>query len=207
MPRSQEALARLVEKEGVSDRVVEAFRRVAREHFVPKHARREAYSDYPVGIPERQTTSQPSLIARMIDALELEPTDKVLEVGTGYGFQTALLSTLAREVVSIERFEELAQTARSNLAAAGIEGVEVVVGDGWKGVPARAPFDAIVVSAAAREVPSALEVQLKEGGRLVIPLSRAFGDDVILFRKQDGDVKRMKVITPAQFVPLVEGEP
>ncbi len=207
MPRSQEGLARLVEREGVSPAVVEAFRRVAREDFVPRRSRREAYLDRPVGLPERQTTSQPSLIARMIDALQLDPADKVLEIGTGYGFQTALLAQLAREVFSIERHGELAEMARENLAGAGIGSPVVVEGDGWEGLPDKAPFDGIVVSAAASKVPPALAEQLAEGGRMVIPVAGAFGDDVILLRKERGRVNKVRTITPARFVPLVQGDP
>ena len=207
MPKTQEGLAQLVEADGASPAVVEAFRSVARERFVPKGGRKEAYLDRPVALPDRQTTSQPSLIARMIDSLTLEDSDRVLEVGTGYGFQTALLSRLAGEVYSIERRADLAETARSNLAAAGIESVHVEVGDGWEGVPREAPFDAIIVSAAAARVPPALVDQLDEGGRLVIPLAGPRGDEVILFSKRNGRLRREQMITPARFVPLVPGPP
>jgi protein-L-isoaspartate(D-aspartate) O-methyltransferase len=207
MPRSQEGLARLVEKEGASPEVVEAFRRVAREDFVPRRSRREAYLDRPIGLPAGQTTSQPSLIARMIDALEPTPTDRVLEIGTGYGFQTALLSHLVREVFSIERHVDLAEMAKENLAGAGMASPVVVEGDGWEGLVDKAPFDGIVVSAAASKVPPALVAQLNEGGRLVIPVAGAFGDDVILFLKDGGEIKKVRTITPARFVPLVQGAP
>lgn len=207
MPKTQEELAQLVEKDGASPEVVEAFRSVAREDFVPDRGRREAYLDRPVALPEHQTTSQPSLIGRMIDALELGPEDRVLEVGTGYGFQTALLSKLAGEVYSIERHEDLAEMARSNLARSGIDSVHVEVGDGWQGLPEHAPFDAIVVSAAAVGVPSALIDQLAEGGRMVIPLAGPREDEVILFEKRGGRLQRVRLITPARFVPLVPGPP
>lgn len=207
MPKTQEELAQLVERDGASPEVVEAFRSVAREDFVPDRGRREAYLDRPVALPEHQTTSQPSLIGRMIDALELGPEDRVLEVGTGYGFQTALLSKLAGEVYSIERHEDLAEMARSNLARSGIDSVHVEVGDGWQGLPEHAPFDAIVVSAAAVGVPSALIDQLAEGGRMVIPLAGPREDEVILFEKRGGRLQRVRLITPARFVPLVPGPP
>lgn len=207
MPRSQEGLARLVEKEGASPTVVEAFRRVAREDFVPRRSRREAYLDRPIGLPEGQTTSQPSLIARMIDALDPAASHRVLEIGTGYGFQTALLSHLVREVFSIERHKELAETARDNLVGSGIASPVVVEGDGWEGLADKAPFDGIIVSAAAAKVPPALAAQLGEGGRLVIPVAGAFGDDVILFRKEKGELNKVRTITPARFVPLVQGTP
>ena len=207
MPMTQEGLARLVQKDGVSPAVVSAFRAVDRADFVPPDSRREAYRDRPVGLPAGQTTSQPSLIARMIDALALTSSDKVLEVGTGYGFQTALLTQLAGEVFSIERHERLAAAARDNLMAVGIENVTVEVGDGWKGLSAFAPYDAIVVSAAATAVPTDLSAQLADGGRMVIPVERAAGADVILFERRASDLREVRVITPARFVPLVPGDP
>ena len=207
MPRSAEGLARLVERDGVSSRVVEAFKKVKREDFVPKESRREAYGDRPVILPERQTTSQPSLIARMIDVAAIEPNDTVLEVGTGYGFQTALMAQLAHHVYSIERFERLAEGARANLEGVGIGNATVVVGDGWKGLPDKAPFHAIVVSAAATQVPPALGEQLADGGRLVIPVEGRLGDEVTLFKKSDAGLERVALVTPARFVPLVPGDP
>ena len=205
MPATQEALARLIDGERLTDpRIADAFRAVDRADFVPTGSAAEAYGDRPVGLPEHQTTSQPSLIARMIDAAAPGPDDVVLEVGTGYGFQTALLARLSSLVVSIERHRSLAAAAVANLARHGVDNVEVVVGDGWKGYPPRAPFDAIVVSAAASELPAALGEQLAEDGRLVIPLARAGSDDVVLLRKRGGRVVEERLITPARFVPLVQ---
>jgi protein-L-isoaspartate(D-aspartate) O-methyltransferase len=208
MPTSNEGLVELIARQGVRDeRVLEALRLTDRAGFVPKGREIEAYLDRPVVLPNRQTTSQPSLIARMIEAASIEPDDNVLEVGTGYGYQTALLARLASRVTSLERFEELAGAARLNLQAAGIANAEVIVGDGWKGYPDKAPFDAIVVSAAASEVPAALAEQLREGGRLVIPVTRGGSDDVFLFRKEKGDLVPVELLTPARFVPLVPGSP
>jgi protein-L-isoaspartate(D-aspartate) O-methyltransferase len=207
VPRDQQGLARLVEREPVDARVVEAFRRVDRADFVPVDLIDQAYADRPVALPQRQTTSQPSLIARMVDAADVKKDDIVLEVGTGYGFQTALLATLAKEVVSIERHAELAEAARKNLAAAGIENVVVFVGDGWEGAPDKAPFDAIVVSAAAESVPQALVDQLSEGGRMVIPVKSGGNDDVWLLQKRNGVLHEVRLITPARFVPLVRSRP
>ena len=208
MPRSQEALAGLIESEELSDpRIAAAFRAIDRAGFVPVELRVEAYLDRPVMIPFRQTTSQPSLIARMIDAAKVGPSDRVLEVGTGYGFQTALLASVAREVISIERFTGLARAARDNLLEAGIDNARVIVGNGWEGAPDAAPFQAIVVSAAATEVPGALVEQLDEGGRLVIPLKTAGSDDVLLFEKKGGELVRTRLVTPARFVPLVQAGP
>jgi protein-L-isoaspartate(D-aspartate) O-methyltransferase len=204
---TQEGLARLVQREGVSRPVVDAFRSVDRADFIPRGSRLEAYRDRPVGLPKEQTTSQPSLIARMIDVLGLRPGARVLEVGTGFGFQTALLATLAGDVVTIERHAHLAEAAAENLEKTGHTSVRVVVGDGWKGVPQFAPYDCIVVSAAATEVPPALAEQLADGGRMVIPVTRARGTDVILFHKRGADLVEKRLITPARFVPLIPEAP
>jgi protein-L-isoaspartate(D-aspartate) O-methyltransferase len=204
MPRTQEGLARLIEREHLRDeRIVDAFRAVDRADFVPEGLRSHAYRDRPVGLPEDQTTSQPSLIARMIDVARPEPADRVLEVGTGYGFQTALLAKLTAHVTSIERHPNLASAAKSNLMRAELDNVEVIVGDGWAGDPSHAPYDVIVVSAAADEIPRALVEQLADGGRLVIPLRERTGDNVYLFEKRAGDLRQVSLVTPARFVPLV----
>jgi protein-L-isoaspartate(D-aspartate) O-methyltransferase len=207
MPADQEGLARLIMREGIGARVAEAFRKIDRAHFVPEGSELEAYVDRPVAIPEKQTTSQPSLIARMIDAAAVQPDDRVLEIGTGYGFQTALMAVLAKEVVSIERSPRLAERARSNLERAGLHNVEMHSADGWKGWPDRAPYAAIVVSAAADRMPEALVEQLDERGRLVIPLKHRGSDDVILFERRKGKLVELGLLTPARFVPLVRGEP
>jgi protein-L-isoaspartate(D-aspartate) O-methyltransferase len=208
MPRSLESLAALIEREKLEDpRIAEEFWRLDRADFVPETLRGEAYLDRPVALPFRQTTSQPSLIARMVDAAAVGPTDRVLEIGTGYGFQTALLARLGGEVVSVERYRELAAGAQANLAAAGIANAEVLVGNGWDGVPERAPFEAIVVSAAAMEVPQALVDQLAQGGRLVIPVTVGPSDDVLLFVKEGERLLRKKLVTPARFVPFVKRDP
>jgi protein-L-isoaspartate(D-aspartate) O-methyltransferase len=208
MPRTQEGLARLVEREGLRDaRIVDAFRKIRRADFVPPGSERDAYSDRPVGIPESQTTSQPSLIARMIDAVAPKPTERALEVGTGLGFQTALLAQLVAQVVSVERWESLARLARASLDRVGVDNVEIIVGDGWKGAPDHAPFHVIVVSAAATGVPPALAEQLADGGRMVIPVRADRGDDVLLFEKVNGELRQVRLVTPARFVPLVPGPP
>lgn len=204
-PADHGSLAEHIAASGVSPRVIEAFRSVDRADFVP-HGTTQAYVDRPIGILEHQTTSQPSLIAQMIDAADLLPGDRVLEVGTGFGFQTALLAKIAGHVVSIERFTSISAAARGNLERASIRNVELVVGDGWKGVPEGAPYEAIVVSAAAPRVPQALIEQLKEGGRLVIPVTEGKSDDVWLYVRKEGRAIRVKLLTPARFVPLVRGE-
>lgn len=205
MPRTRQGLVRLLRRERIDERVIAAFELVDRSNFVPSDRTGDAYGDRPVALPHGQTTSQPSLIARMVEAANPGAGDRVLEVGTGYGFQTALLAHLAQRVVSIERFDALADAARKNLERAGIDNVRVIVGDGWQGVSEEAPFDGIVVSAAATEVPSALVEQLEDGGRLVIPLKAAANDEVLLFEKVAGELKKVALLTPARFVPLVPG--
>ena len=208
MPRTHEGLVRLIQRHGATDpRVIDAFRRVARRDFVPPGSEHLAYGDRPVGLPQSQTTSQPSLIARMLEAAAPRSSDRALEVGTGYGFQTALLSHLVAEVVSVERRSELAEAATENLRRAGITGVAVRHGDGFAGAPDRAPFDIIIVSAAAPLMPEALVSQLAEGGRLVIPVRAedASTDNVVSVTKRDGAPLPPRLITPARFVPLVPG--
>ncbi|MGH2806547.1 MAG: protein-L-isoaspartate(D-aspartate) O-methyltransferase [Actinomycetota bacterium] len=205
MPRDHRGLVQLIAREVRDERVVDAFRRIDRAGFVPEDRRREAYGNRPVLLPLDQTTSQPTLIATMVVAVAPQPDSKILEIGTGYGYQTAALAVLAREVVSIERHEALAVAARANLERAGLDNATVVVGDGWEGWEPKAPYDGIVVSAAAASLPEALGEQLAEGGRLVIPVTTRGSDDVLLFEKHDGALQEIRLITPARFVPLVKG--
>jgi protein-L-isoaspartate(D-aspartate) O-methyltransferase len=188
---------------GVRDeRLLAAVRSVPRADFVPPDGRRHAYDDVPVRIPHGQVTTQPSLVARMIEALVLGPGDAVLEVGTGYGWQTALLARLAGRVWSVERFPDLAASARAALARAGIANAQVVVGDGSSGLPAHAPYDAILVAAAFPRVPPPLADQLAVGGRLVQPLGRGGSEEVVLFEKRGGRLQRRVFLTGAAFVRL-----
>ena len=205
MPKDHEGLVALIASETKDPRVVDAFRRIDRGEFVPENRRKEAYGNRPVLLPREQTTSQPTLIATMVAAVRPDADARILEVGTGYGYQTAVLSMLAQEVISVERHEELAIAARANLDRAGLGLATVVVGDGWEGWPEKAPSDGIVVSAAAESLPEALGEQLAEGGRLVIPVTTRRSDDVLLFEKRNGVVEQTRLITPARFVPLVKG--
>ena len=197
---------RAARAQGVADpQVLEALRTVRRATFVPRGLRKEVGNDYAIPIGYDQTTSQPSLIALMIESLALGPDDTVLEIGTGCGYQTALLSKLARRVFSVERISELARNARLNLAAEGVLNAEVFVGDGTLGLPGSAPFNGIVVAAAFARVPAPLGVELAPGGRLVMPVGNGGGDLVTVFEKRDGELAERRVLCAARFVPLLGG--
>jgi protein-L-isoaspartate(D-aspartate) O-methyltransferase len=199
-----EDLVRAARGAGVEDpRVLQAFGRVLRERFVPPDRTFEAYVDRPVPIPHGQVTTQPSLVAQMVARLELTGERRVLEVGTGLGFQTAILAVLAHEVWSVERFADLAAQAKANLRASGITNATVVVGDGTLGLPDHAPFDAIVVSAASPWVPEPLVEQVTEGGVVVHPLGPGGAESVTAFRKQGRDLIPQAPVTPAHFVRLI----
>jgi protein-L-isoaspartate(D-aspartate) O-methyltransferase len=204
--RSPEDLVRAVAGAGVDDRrVLAAFRRVRRELFVPQDRVGAAYDDRPVPIDHAQVTTQPSLVGRMVAALRLRGGERVLEVGTGLGFQAAVLGALVPrgQVWTVERFADLAERARANLAAAGIANVAVVVADGTLGWPPAAPYDAVVVAAAAPRVPAPLAAQLAEGGRLVQPLGPGGDELVTLLRKRGGRLVEQGMVVPAHFVRLV----
>ena len=187
----------------VSDaRVVDAFRAVRREGFVPPGLVDEAYVDAPLPIPHGQVTTQPSLVARMVEALALRGDERVLEIGSGYGFQTAILAHLVAAVWSVERWPDLAATARENLARAGVENAEVVDGDGTEGLTDRAPFDAVLVSAAFPDVPPPLVEGLAPGGRLVQPLGSGGAEEVVLFERTAAGLERRRTVTGARFVQL-----
>lgn len=197
---------RQLRRRGIGDeRVLAAMEAVPREEFVLEGHRSRAYSDSALPIGERQTISQPWIVAAICQALELKGSERVLEVGTGSGYSAAVLSRLAAEVISIERYESLAQTARHVLESLGVGNVEVIVGDGTRGVPERAPFDAIAVHATAPSAPATLLTQLGEYGRLVVPIAVDSADMLTVFRRQDGEV-RTEVIGPCRFVPLVGEE-
>jgi protein-L-isoaspartate(D-aspartate) O-methyltransferase len=201
--RGRRSLAEQAAAHGVRDaRVLDAMRQIPRGRFVPAAARAVADRDAPVPIGHGQTTSQPTLIGHIVASLELTASDRVLEVGTGLGYQTALLASIAAHVWSIDRFADLVETARGNLAAQGIRNVTLRTGDGTRGWPDEAPFDAIVVSAAFSDVPPPLLAQLAEGGRLIQPLGGSRADDLVRFRKVDGDVVPDRHLGAARFVPL-----
>jgi protein-L-isoaspartate(D-aspartate) O-methyltransferase len=187
----------------VDARVLAALAAVPRARFVASGARREVDLDRPLRIAAGQTTSQPSLVGTMLAELELDGSEKVLEVGTGSGYQAALLAHLAAEVHTVERHVTLAEQARSNLASLGLDAVDVVVGDGTLGLPGHAPYDAIVVAAAAPSVPEALVGQLREGGRLVAPVGPSDRQEVLVYERRGGALDLLRRSTAVRFVPLV----
>jgi len=192
---------------GIQDvRVLEAMRLVPRHEFVLEEFRERAYEDYPLPIGEGQTISQPYIVAAMLEHLALRPTDRMLEVGTGSGYVTALVSLLCAEVFSVERYPSLADSARALLLRLGYTNVSIRAGDGTLGWAERAPFDAILVSAATAEVPPLLFDQLKEGGRMIAPIGPAWGQELQLISKVGGQLE-VVVLEGCRFVPLVGGGP
>ena len=188
---------------GIADeRVLDAMARVPRHDFAPARYRDQAYEDHPLPIGEGQTISQPYIVASMLEALALSPRDRVLEVGTGSGYVAALLAEMTAEVVSLERHGTLAAAARELLREMGYENVRVVTGDGSRGFPESAPYDAIVVSAAAPELPQALIQQLAEGGRMIIPVGWDDIQQLQLIEKRDGQL-RTNSRELCRFVPLI----
>jgi len=191
---------------GISDaRVLDAMLRVPRHEFVPEPYRAQAYEDHPLPIGDGQTISQPYIVAVMLQSLQLSPTSKVLEVGTGSGYVTALLAELAAQVFSVERHPALAESARELLAALGYTNVRIFTGDGTLGLPTVAPFDAIMVSAAAPDLPPPLIAQLRDQGRMIIPVGTDDSQQLQFLRMVGGN----PVITLRElvrFVPLINNQ-
>lgn len=193
-------------REIVDERVLAAMEAIPREKFVPQARRHRAYADSALLIDEGQTISQPWIVAAICQALRLRGEERVLEVGTGSGYSAAVLSYLAAEVFSIERHERLAQTATRTLEQLGVTGVEVIVGDGSRGLPDRAPFEAIAVHATAPAAPATLLSQLADGGRLVVPIAASSSTDLLTVFRRHGEEMESETIGPCRFVPLVGEE-
>jgi len=186
-------------------RVLEAMRRVPRHEFVPSDYQDQAYNDHPLPIGYGQTISQPYIVGFMTEQLRPRPTDRVLEVGTGSGYQAAVLSRLVSEVCTIEILEPLARRAEQDLARLGYSNVKVRHGDGYLGWPEAAPFDAIIVTCAPEQVPQALIDQLKDGGRMIIPVG-GFGEQNLWLLVKEGAALRRSAVLPVRFVPMIHGE-
>jgi protein-L-isoaspartate(D-aspartate) O-methyltransferase len=203
----RESMVRMqLAERGIEDpRVLAALGAVPRHEFVPEDVRHGAYEDHPLPIGEDQTISQPYIVAAMLEHLALQESDRVLEVGTGSGYVTALLSVLCAEVFSVERFATLAASAEARLQRLGSRNVTIRVGDGRMGWPEHAPFNAILVSAATAEAPAPLFEQLAEGGRMIIPVGSQWTQDLQLIRKKNGE-REVTILEGCRFVPLVEGE-
>ena len=182
--------------------VVAALRAIPRERFVPRALQQEAFGNYPLPIGYGQTISQPYIVAIMTELLDVSAQDRVLEIGTGSGYQAAVLAHLVKEVFSVDNIEELSTVARRRFADLGYENIHSKTGDGYFGWPEQAPFDAIIVTAAAPRLPPRLLEQLAPGGRLIAPLDSKLGQELVLFSKDaDGEVRREPLL-PVAFVPL-----
>lgn len=197
-------VAEQIRARGVRDeRVLDAMTRVPRERFVPHAFRSEAFEDHPVTIGHGQTISQPYIVGYMTEALKVEPSHRVLEIGTGCGYQTAVLAELAREVFSVELLPELAERARHTLASLAYGNVHIHTGDGYGGWPEHAPYDRILGAAAPAAVPPALVEQLVDGGILVLPIGTAYQELRVLQKR--GDSLETLDTLPVRFVPMVKG--
>jgi protein-L-isoaspartate(D-aspartate) O-methyltransferase len=185
-------------------RVLAAMGKVPREAFVPPNSRDASYEDGPLPIGYDQTISQPYIVAFMTEQLRLRPSDRVLEIGTGSGYQAAILAELVSEIYSVEIVEPLARAAEATLQRLGYKNVRVKIGDGYKGWPEQAPFDAIIVTCAPDKIPQPLIDQLKDGGRMVIPVGERFAQQLYLLEKKNGQLKE-SVTLPVRFVPMLRG--
>lgn len=195
-----------IENRGINDPdVLDAMRTVKRHHFVPKQYRSRAYRDGPLSIGHGQTISQPYIVALMTEKLQLDENDKVLEIGTGSGYQAAVLAEITPHVYSIEIVEELAIRARETLRQQGYSNVHLKIGDGFKGWEKHAPFDGIIVTCSPSDVPEPLKQQLAEGGRMIIPVGGPYIQQLVLLKKKQGKIEKSS-ISGVRFVPMVDDE-
>ncbi|MDO8536373.1 MAG: protein-L-isoaspartate(D-aspartate) O-methyltransferase [Candidatus Omnitrophota bacterium] len=204
--RAEMVLEQLIPRNISEGKVLEAFRKVPRQEFVPEDLRQSSYNDYPLPIGDNQTISQPYMVALMTECLKLKGGEKVLEIGTGSGYQAAILGEIAGEVYSVERFKDLADKAGGVLSSLGYKNIHIKVGDGTLGWSEFAPYDGIVVTAGAPSVPDSLVKQLKDGGSLVIPVDRGGFSQVLTLVERVGRTTRTSDICACTFVPLVGKE-
>ena len=199
---------RQIEARGIFDPLIlDAFREVPREEFVDEAQRQWAYDDHPLPIEAGQTISQPYIVALMMEAAEIRPGDKVLEVGAGSGYAAALMSRIAGQVIGIERQHDLAEVAEKRLQRLGYDNVKIVEGDGTRGCPGEAPFDAILAAASGSHVPESLVDQLAPGGRLVMPIGNPSGvQELVKVTKRPDGTKERKNLGGVRFVPLIGEE-
>jgi protein-L-isoaspartate(D-aspartate) O-methyltransferase len=191
---------------GIADqKVIQAMIKVERHRFVPKNIERMAYEDRPLPIGEGQTISQPYIVALMTETLELKKNMRVLEIGTGSGYQAAILAEIVKEVYTIEILEALGLKAKNTLDNLSYKNINFKIGDGYKGWAENAPFDAIIVTCAPTDIPKPLETQLKEGGKMIIPLGGSITQELVLFEKQNGKLIK-KVVAPVRFVPMIRND-
>lgn len=204
MPDNESLVGQAQRHGTLSPQLIEAMRATDRAWFVPEGTSpEETYDDRPISIGNRQTTSQPSLIAAMISGLKLDESSRVLEVGTGFGYQTALLARLAAEVISVDRIEVLIDRARANLSRSGVRAPRLYCANVWEELPEPGPYDAIVVSAASEYVPPLLKGALRDGGRIVIPLGPGGNEVVTTLELNRGNLVTVQRIAGARFVPLL----
>ena len=204
----EEMVSRQIEARGVRDPdVLKAMKTVPRHHFVPTKYKDNAHGDYPLPIGNGQTISQPYIVAFMTAALNVKPKDRILEIGTGSGYQAAVLAELGCEVYSIEIIGSLGKRAKETLGRLGYGNVHIKIGDGHKGWPEKAPFDAIIVTCAPEKIPQSLVQQLKEGGRMIIPVGESGGIQHLVLAVKKGGCLASRRVLPVRFVPMVESPP
>ncbi|HSO87404.1 MAG TPA: protein-L-isoaspartate(D-aspartate) O-methyltransferase [Draconibacterium sp.] len=192
-----------IEARGISDpAVLKAIRKVERHRFVMPENISKAYNDYPLPIEEGQTISQPYIVAFMTEVLNLKPSDKVLEIGTGSGYQAAILAEICDSVFTIEIFPKLTKKAQGIFNELGYKNIFCKTGDGYLGWPEHAPFDAVIVTCAPSKIPEPLKNQLAEGGRMIIPVDEFYGQSLVLLEKRKGKLREEKVL-PVRFVPMI----
>ena len=202
MQKRYQMVERQIQWRGIKDSLVlKAMRNVPRHLFVPNYIQDQAYMDSPLPIGEGQTISQPYIVAFMTEALQLKGGEKVLEIGTGSRYQAAVLAEIAKEIYTIEIVPSLGLQAEQLLKKLGYKNIHVKVGDGYRGLPKQAPFDAVIVTAAPGHIPQPLVDQLKKGGRMIIPVGKFYQELILITKKPDGTVKKQSVL-PVRFVPM-----